>query len=85
MTVPLEGPAKALYIEVPGDAALHNLALLHTGPVPEEIPPAHRVVLDGRQASQLPLEGGAPGGELRSGNLGDGCVELAPENTAEQL
>ena len=82
MTVPLESPAKALYLEVPWDMVLQDLALLHSGPAPEEIAPAHRVVLDGKQPSALPWKETLPKG-ARLQKLPDGCVELAVENTAE--
>ena len=82
MTVPLEGPAKALYIEVPNDATLQDLALFRSGPAPEEISPAHRIVLDGRQPLALPWKETLPAG-ARFQKLDDGCVELAAENTAE--
>ena len=64
MTVPLEGPAKDLYLEVPNDATLHDLALLRSGPVPEEISPpasrrarrqaARRACLEGDAARRAP-------------------------------
>ncbi len=82
MTVPWEGPAKNLYLETPYDATLHDLAILRSGPVPEEISSAHRVVLDGRQPSRLAWKGTLPkGAHLQK--LGDGCVELRVENTTE--
>ncbi len=61
---------------------LQDLALLRSGPVPEEISPAHRIVLDGKQPSQLPWKETLPAG-ARFQKLADGCVELATENTAE--
>ena len=82
MTVPLEGPAKFLYLQVPNDATLQDLALLHTGPVPEEISPAHRIVLDGKQPAGLSWKETLPKG-ARFQKLGDGSVELAVENTTE--
>ncbi len=54
MTVPLEGPLKDLYIEVPNDAMLQDLALLPSGPVPEETcarPPRRP---DGTRPAELP-------------------------------
>ena len=62
MTVPLEGPAKALYIEVPYDATLQDLALFRSGPAPEEIAPAHRIVLDGKPPAELAWKETLPDG-----------------------
>ena len=82
LTAPLEGTVKSLYIEAPDDAMLQDLALLRSGPVPEEISPVHRVVLDGMQPARLAWKVTLPrAGRLQK--LGDGCVELAAENSAE--
>ena len=82
LTAPLEGAVKSLYIEVPDYAVLQDLALFRSGPVPEELSPVHRVVLDGKQPARLAWKGALPKG-ARLQKLGDGCVELAVENTAE--
>jgi hypothetical protein len=82
LTAPLEGAVKDLYIEVPDYVVLQDLALLRSGPVPEELSPVHRVVLDGKQPARLAWKGALPKG-ARLQKLGDGCVELAVENTAE--
>jgi hypothetical protein len=82
MTVPLEGPARALYLDVRNGATLYDLALLRSGPAPEEILPDHRLVLDGQQPAQLPWKETLPKG-AKFQKLGDGCVELAVENTAQ--
>jgi len=82
MTVTLEGPATDLYLQVPGDATLQDLALLRVGPVPEELPPAHRIVLDGMQPAGLSWKATLPKG-ARFQKLDVGSVELAVRNTAE--
>ena len=81
LTVPLETPAQDLYIEVPYDITLQDLALLRTGPVPEEVSPVHRVVLDGKRPAELAWRETLPAG-ARFEKLADGCVELSTENTA---
>ena len=82
LTVPLESPAKALYLEMPYDATPQDLALVRSGPAPDDISPAHRVVLDGKQPSGLPWKETLPPG-ARFQKLGDGCVELASDNTTQ--
>jgi outer membrane protein assembly factor BamB len=80
MTVPLESPAQILYLQVPNEATLQDLAIFRSGPVPEEVSPSHRVVLDGQPAGLRWKETLPKGARLQK--LGDGCVELAVENTA---
>ena len=82
MTVPLEGPPKSIYLQVPNDAMLHDLAIFRSGPAPEEISPPHRVVLDGRRPTELPWKATLPKG-ARFEKSGDGSVEIAVENTAD--
>ena len=82
MTVPLEGPPKSIYLQVPNDAMLHDLAIFRSGPAPEEISPPHRVVLDGRRPTELPWKATLPKG-ARFEKPGDGSVEIAVENTAD--
>jgi len=82
MTVPLEGPATNLYLQVPNDATLQDLALFRTGPVPEEISAPHRIVFDSRQPAGLPWKEHLPKGARFQKMIG-GSVELAVENTAE--
>ncbi len=82
LTAPLQGAVKNLYIEVPDYAMLQDLALFRSGPVPEEIPPAHRVLLGKMRPAGLLWKATLPKG-ARFQKLSDGCVELAAENTAE--
>ena len=82
LTVPLEGPATNLYVQVPYDATLQDLAMFRSGPAPEEIAPAHRLVLDGARPAALPWKAALPkGARFQKGS--DGNVELAVENTTE--
>ena len=67
---------------MPNDATLQDLAIFHSGPVPDELAPEHRIVLDGKQPAGLLWKEALPKG-ARFQKLGDGCVELAVENTAE--
>jgi outer membrane protein assembly factor BamB len=80
MTVPLEGPAQKFYLELPGDATLTDLALFRSKPAPEEISPDHRTLLDGRQPSHLAWKETLPAA-AHFEKLGDGCVELAAEDS----
>ena len=81
MTIPLDAPAKDLFLEVPNDATLHDLALFRSGPAPVEISPVHRIVLDGKRPAELAWKETLPAG-ARFQKRDDGCVELAAENTA---
>ena len=81
LTVPLEATVQRLYLEVPSDATLHDLALFRAGPVSEEISPVHHIVLDGRRPAELAWKETLPTG-ARFQKRDDGCVELAAENTA---
>jgi outer membrane protein assembly factor BamB len=82
MTVPMEFSPKDLYVQVQGDATLQDLALLHSGPMPEEVLPVHRVVLDSKRPADLAWSTALSQG-ARIQKLQDGCVELATENTKE--
>jgi outer membrane protein assembly factor BamB len=83
MTVPLEGPAKRLYIEAPDEATLGDLAVFRSAPAPKSNFPFHRIVLDGAQPGQLPWKESLPPA-ARFKRLADGCVELSADNTTKQ-
>ena len=80
LTVPLEAAAKKLYLEVPNESTLHDLALFRSGPAPEELSFDHRLILDGKPPAQLAWKETLPAG-ARFQKLPEGCVELAAENT----
>jgi outer membrane protein assembly factor BamB len=82
MRANMEGPAKALYLELPNDTTLHDLALFRSGPPPETCAYPHRLVLDGTHPSQLSWKEPRSAG-TRFERLPDGGVELSAENTTE--
>jgi outer membrane protein assembly factor BamB len=80
MTIPLQGPADKFYLEAPVDATLNDLALIRSGPAPDELLPNHSVILDGRQPAQLPWKETLPAA-ARFERLSDGCVELSAKDS----
>jgi hypothetical protein len=80
MTVPLVEKAARLYLEGPGDALLTDLALFRSGPVPDEVWPLHRTILDGGRPAELAWKETLPEA-ARFERRADGCVELSATNS----
>ena len=81
LSVPLEGPVQAVFIEAPTDVEVRDLAVVNAGPAPIETLFEHRVVLDGTRPAELTWQETLPAGARLQRNT-EGSVELSADKTA---